>query len=131
MTMTETKIEAHVADKIEPGAILYSSWGYDQTNVDFYMVTRTTQASAWIVPMSARETETGFMSGYSIPLEPCTTERVWDRETGLLTERPVVPQIHRIKRTTWRSEPEEYLNLTSYSGAYLWDGKRKYASHYA
>src|SRR5579872_670440 len=40
--------EAHVADKIEPGAILYSSWGYDQTNIDFYLVTRSTKSSAWI-----------------------------------------------------------------------------------
>ena len=27
----------------EPGTILVSTWGYDQTNVDFYEVTRATQ----------------------------------------------------------------------------------------
>lgn len=72
MTMTETETP-HVAEKIEPGAILYSSWGYDQTNIDYYMVKRVTKSSAWIVPMTQNETpRAGYspMSGFTIPLEP-------------------------------------------------------------
>lgn len=127
MTSTAT-VEPHVATTIEPGAILYSSWGYDQTNVDYYMVTRTTKASAWIVPMRHVETPSeGYspMSGNTTPLEPMATEWTW--ENGERVERPIVPEMHRIRR----SDYGDRLTLTSYSSARPWDGRSLYASHYA
>jgi len=33
------------------GSIWHTSWGYDQTNVEFYTVVRETAASVWVVPM--------------------------------------------------------------------------------
>jgi hypothetical protein len=36
------------------GEVLVSSWGYDQTNVDFYEVVRASAASVWVVPMSQK-----------------------------------------------------------------------------
>ena len=141
-------MKAHVATQIEPGAILYSSWGYDQTNVDYYMVTRVTKASAWIVPMTAHEEQTGFMSGQASPLEPMTHSE-WcecDHRVSNHSEYgcrgaygddcpceqvklvPIKPEMHRINRSY---RPEGVLSLTSYSSASLWDGASKYASHYA
>ena len=32
----------------KPGDIIYNSWGYDQTNVDFYQVVRCTKSSVFI-----------------------------------------------------------------------------------
>ena len=32
----------HASDKYEPGAILVNSWGYDQTNIDFYVIVKRT-----------------------------------------------------------------------------------------
>jgi len=116
-------VTPHIAQCIEPGAILYSSWGYDQTNIDYYMVTRTTKASAWIVPMHHLETpRAGYsdMSGFTTPLEPMSTERVWDHE-GNRIERPITPELHRIKRY----DSTECLSLTSYSSAWLWDGRER------
>ena len=148
MTSTLT-VEPHVATTIEPGAILYSSWGYDQTNVDYYMVTRVTKSSAWIVPMSAHEDQTGFMCGKASPLEPQTHSRWCECRHPVMNHseygcqrseygddcpckqaRPVAikPEMHRINRSY---RPEGVLSLTSYSSAYLWDGASKYASHYA
>lgn len=155
--MPAKTVTPHVASTIEPGAILYSSWGYDQTNVDYYMVTRTTKASAWIVPMTAHEEQTGFMSGQASPLEPMTHSRwcecqhpVSNHQMVLnmvgedyshcrgsygdecdcqeLRPEPIKPKMHRINRSY---RPEGILSLTSYSSAYLWDGASKYASHYA
>ncbi len=128
-------VHPHIAERIEPGAILYSSWGYDQTNVDYYMVTRATKASAWIVPMRHVEaTSRGYspMSGHTTPLEPMDSETVWvDGEHGRVpVERPIVPAMHRIKRYTYGGELREVLRLTSYSSASLWDGRALYASHY-
>lgn len=146
----------HVADKIEPGAILFSSWGYDQTNVDFYMVTRVTKSSAWIVPMSAPVVEqTGFMSENVVAGEPITHSVTcecghtlhWHQtvvsmvgpdyslcsECGCRDPRPIPikPKMHRIRRWTFGGELRESLTLSSYSSASLWDGRKHYASHYA
>jgi len=153
MTTTLEQVTAHVAEKIEPGAILYSSWGYDQTNIDYYMVTRCTAKSAWIVPMKAHEEPSGFMCGHSTPLEPMTHtsfcecgHSVYRHQHVLNMSGPdyhvcsegvcacrdprpqvIVPKVHRIRRFT----SSESLSLTSYSSAYLWEGRAHYASHYA
>lgn len=72
----------HIAKTIEPGAILYSSWGYEQTNVNYYMVTRSTAASCWIVPMRHLEVPSaGYspMSGHTTPLGPLTETETCSR----------------------------------------------------
>lgn len=38
---TETK-------QIEVGSIFYNSWGYEQTNIDFYQVVKVSPSSIWI-----------------------------------------------------------------------------------
>ncbi len=45
------------------GDIVTNSWGYDQTNVDWYRVSRTTKAYVWLVPVQSTCEQTGFMSG--------------------------------------------------------------------
>ncbi len=128
-------VHPHIARRMEVGAILYSSWGYDQTNVDYYMVTRCTKASAWIVPMRHVEVASrGYspMSGYTTPLEPMYEREVWDRSDPMnprLVTRPIKPAVHRIRRYVWGGEDREELTLTSYSRASLWDGSAMYASH--
>ena len=61
------KVEIKNLDKtkISVGSILYSSWGYDQTNIDYYKVTKIspTGKTCKIVRIgSQRLEETGFMS---------------------------------------------------------------------
>src|SRR5262245_48359756 len=67
----EEMMEPH---KYKVGDILSSSWGYDQTNVDFYKVTRCTGA---MIELRQLRTETkehnpGCMSGKTWPVEPYT-----------------------------------------------------------
>jgi hypothetical protein len=52
------------------GTILYTSWGYDQTNVEFYAVTRVSGVRTWIRPIAAEYEDTGFMSGRTWPALP-------------------------------------------------------------
>lgn len=53
---------------LEPGAIVVNSWGYDQTNKDFYQVTKATPHFVVLKPLEYAElTETGFMQGYCLP----------------------------------------------------------------
>jgi len=55
------------------GDIVNTSWGYDQTNVDFYIVTRVTSACVWVRPIASDYEATGFMSGKCWPAMPIRT----------------------------------------------------------
>lgn len=103
-------------EPLKVGDILYSSWGYDQTNIDFYKVIEITKSgkSAKIQSIGQKVTRNaGFMCEYVIA-NPAVVS-----SGKILTKR--------IKE--YNGKP--YLNLTSYSGAFLWDGQEKYQSHYA
>ncbi len=64
---------------LKVGDILHTSWGYDQTNVDFYAVTRVSGKRVYVRPIAADYEETGFMSGRTWPEMPIrfTGEETW------------------------------------------------------
>jgi hypothetical protein len=56
----------------KPGDIIYNSWGYDQTNVDFYQVVRCTKSSVFIRPIKAEYSDRSAgcdMAAYLRPLK--------------------------------------------------------------
>lgn len=55
---------------LKVGDILNTSWGYDQTNVDFYIVTRVSAARVWVRPIASDYESTGFMAGQCWPAMP-------------------------------------------------------------
>ena len=91
------------------GDILSSSWGYDQTNVDFYKVKKVMAKSVAIVQIGTSETSVGYLTGKAIP---------FGAEQGeVMTKR-------------FRLTDDGYgVRIASYASAYLWDGKPKYCSH--
>jgi hypothetical protein len=69
-------------NKFKPGAIVYESWGYEQTNVDFYQVVKVSLSSVWLQPIGSRIRETGFMSGQAEPNRGEKTGAVMVRKFG-------------------------------------------------
>jgi hypothetical protein len=55
---------------LKVGDILHTSWGYDQTNVEFYAVTRMSGRRVWVREIAADYEATGFMSGNTWPAMP-------------------------------------------------------------
>jgi hypothetical protein len=49
------------------GDILYSSWGYDQTNIEYFQVIETTEKTVTFREIAQNRTADGFMSGYCSP----------------------------------------------------------------
>lgn len=110
----------------EVGSVLYSSWGYDQTNVDFYQVVRVSASSVWVVPMSQKITEANsFMSEYVVPNEPIFEREVW--ADGPVREKVV----KEVKPEMYRWNKYGYAKVGYNQAASVWDGKPKYQSHYA
>jgi hypothetical protein len=95
------------ATSLVPGLILYSSWGYDQTNIDFYIVVSVKGQFATVQEIVAPEKHTGPMFGTKYPTLPVITKG---------------PLIRRKMRGA-------YVSLTSYSGAFPWKGDEKDVSH--
>ena len=67
MRQAEKKAATH---ELRCGDIVYSSWGYEQTNVDFYQVVQVVSAkSVRVRRISRRTIETGFMCGITRALK--------------------------------------------------------------
>jgi hypothetical protein len=74
---------------LKVGDVVVNSWGWEQTNIDFYEVVKTSANYVWLLPLSAEEVEqTGFMQGKKMPrpgqhlAEVPTKHRVYHRDTG-------------------------------------------------
>ncbi len=94
------------------GDILYSSWGYDQTNIDFYQVIEVRGKMVVIQSIGSEVTEyTGLDQWTVMPRK----DSFRGEPMRKLVQRPYDGNGY-------------YLHLESYSSAYLWDGQPKHAS---
>ena len=62
-----TKLNA--TDDLKIGDLFVNSWGYDQTNIDYYQVVKKTKKTISVLPINSKIIEDGFMQGKSIPLK--------------------------------------------------------------
>lgn len=106
-----------MADPLQPGAILASSWGYDQTNVSYYRIVKRTKAFVEIEQLDGVLVEQQFMSGISVPIDRVRIER----------GQPVTLR----RKLQHGINGCSYLKIESYASAYLWDGQPKSCSWYA
>lgn len=93
-----------------PGAIVYSSWGYDQTNIDFYEILE--RKNDFVIIQ-----EIGQVRDY---------DSMGDSGTCMPNKDIKIGEPFRKKITKNAS-----INLESYKGCWLWDGKPKSWSSYA
>jgi len=101
------------------GDVLVRSWGYDQTNIDFYLVTKVTSKSVQIVPIISQIVRRDEYNDYVTPTE----SRAIDQHE--LQDRPFKgkPATKRFECTRLFSDGHSYrVNFNSYSSLRLWDG---------
>lgn len=104
------------------GDVLYSSWGYDQTNIDFYQVLKVTPSGVYIQRLlDETKSEPGeFMAG------KCTPKRDESLKNTVAylydTRHPLIFK---------RVNPHGYVKIKSYARAGKWDGQPKRCSWYA
>jgi hypothetical protein len=104
------RAERQAPHTLKVGDILVSSWGYDQTNIDFYQVTRVMKSSVEIRQIKSKSgPEEGFMTAY------CTADK--DNFCG-------EPMLKRANSTN-------SVSIASYASASPWDGKPERYSWYA
>src|SRR6185312_11921427 len=111
--------QQNAGHSLKVGDIITNSWGYDQTNVDWYRIVKTSNNYVWLQPICANVEETGFMSGRSSP--------------GVDTSNPDPTQWNfrdaKGKIEKHRAQ-DEHVCMQFGSGS-KWHGEAKYCSWYA
>jgi hypothetical protein len=98
----EIKKQLSAAHDVKPGDIFRASWGYDQTNIDFYQVLSVSGVMAKISQIKeiSENDPRLFMQGVSVPMPGAFIGRVLNK---------------KIQRYSEDSEP--YFNINSFTSA--------------
>lgn len=95
------------------GDVLYSTWGYEQTNVDFYEVVGLTAKSVKIIKLGQTMVEnTGYMSETVVPNRDLRGKEVMT------------------KRIRMYNDKSYYVSISSYASASKWGGDPILQTHY-
>lgn len=115
---------------VQVGDVFVEDWGYDQSNIDFYVVTRVTEGgSVGLKPCGAKRVG----EGHATRLVPDTSKVLeWKAYHG--PDKSRVGKINKagevVKRVrTWGDDA--FVTLTDYSSGIKWDGQRSYFDTYA
>lgn len=100
---------------IQPGTIFVSSWGYDQTNIDFYQVISRTSKMVTVRAIRTKSEPAHVMGSYVEPIPNAflDSDHPFDKAFG----GPIRCKLLGIDRP--------FLKISSCQHAYLWDGKRR------
>lgn len=66
----QQRAERAKPNTLKVGDIVYTSWGYDQTNTDFYAIVRVSGRCVWVRPIASDYEATGHMCGNCWPSMP-------------------------------------------------------------
>lgn len=104
---------------LKPGDILETSWGYDQTNVDFFQVLEVTGKQTVIIrEIGSETTEKGFMQGSIIP----------KKDHFLPDAKPLKKRAQSLGAGL---SAREYVHIDYCRTAYPWNGQPLFCSWYA
>ena len=96
------KMERTRPHDLKPGDIMVSGWGYDQTNIDFYIIVKATERTVTVAPIGKKIAKSSIGADYVV----ADTEH-----KGAETSRHVV--------NYWGNTAS--IKLSSYAFAHLWN----------
>ena len=118
----ERRAKQHAPHTLKVGEILRSSWGWEQTNVQYYQVVGVTRNSVALCEVAQNTIETGFMSGECTPVPNSFIGKVFNRKVSMAAGSPSV----KITNSEW-AYPEQ--PLMEVNGQQMF--KPRYFSYYA
>jgi hypothetical protein len=125
--------QPNTTDQYQPGAILESSWGYDQTNIDFFKIVKRTNDTIFLLPLHSRNVESGDMCGRSVPGEPYK-EGEYVSCVGTWNGKPIRRRLARYKESI--NNPPHLVGKVfgcsiKHGWCNLWDGSPSHFTSYA
>jgi hypothetical protein len=100
---------------IAVGNIFHASWGYDQTNCDFYQVLTATAHFATLRRLRNEIVEGDGWTGKAVPCKNAFADH----------EQPIRRKIQRLR------DGSPVFAIARYANAYPWDGEPKSFTSYA
>jgi|TARA_R110000787_G_scaffold239333_1_gene345438 hypothetical protein len=109
---------------LKVGEVMYSSWGYDQTNIDYFVITRRTKCTVTLAPITSKTVEVIGWATESVM--PCLDHAAEIIMAGASNEI-------KNKRIQFGDDDQfdAQVKLSSYQYAWLWNGKAQTATSYA
>jgi hypothetical protein len=121
---------------VKIGDYFYASWGYDQTNVDWFRVVGLTPKGVKIQKVFGKTvTDDGPYTTVVPTPEPYTIETriyddegrvTWDDQGQIATEVTIAPIVTKRLQSYGDEYGRPYLPWKSYAHLYKWDGTPKY-----
>ena len=108
--------DAHTID-IKVNDVLYCSWGYDQTNIDFYKVIGFKGKTLELRELKKSKEYKTDMTGVTMPVDNAFIATPFKKRLQILAQRD--------------NTVLEFVKINSYSRAYKWDGEPMNYSEYA
>lgn len=122
-TMNTISIEPEI-DGYIAGAILESSWGYDQTNIDYFRIVKRTPSNLFLIPLNSVSIDQGGMRGTSRPGEPMKAGD-YVSCVGTWDGKPIRRKLCR------RDGKAIGCSIIKHGWANLWDGTESHWTAYA
>lgn len=104
---------------VKVGDIFYASWGYDQTNVDYFQVIRVTESGAYFRPIGQKLVKS---SEYGHE-EVMPAKNMWDDSWNPFMKGNPKGSFKKIQ--VYR-DGEPYIHLASYTNGHPWKGRPNY-----
>jgi hypothetical protein len=111
----DRKGSPELLEQVKPGTIFSCSWGYDQTNVDFYQVVERRGYMVTLREIGCKSIE----------------ETSWASDKRIAVKDAFLKNAEPFKKKLQFHNKEPYVSMNSYSSAYLWNGEAKHCSWYA
>ena len=110
---------------LKVGDILSSSWGYEQTNNDFYKVVRTSKTCVWLIRVLLPIKETKNCYGMA-------EDRTYDVENAKPYYDNETPFRKTVHNYNINKDPKyDVVSISDYENAYKYNGESLYCSWYA
>lgn len=108
--------EVKTAVDVNEGTIFVASWGYDQTNIDFYQVIDRTAKMVTVRKLRSKGEYAYTMARYVMPLKDqfLDSDHPYDQAYGKPFKRRLIDSPYGV-----------YFNADECSTARIWDGERR------
>ena len=99
----------NILTPIQIGTIVYNTWGYEQTNVDFYEVVKASRCFVWLQQLSNERTKTLSMQGATVPVPGTRAGKISKHKIYVFDE-------NRVANTPWCAGNSSGWRTSVYSG---------------
>lgn len=111
------------------GEYVVSSWGYEQTNIEFYRVERVSSTNVWLQPWTQKLVTTeSWGSETVVPGDAPLTGHEWEEVDGVMQS---VEGVKKVIRRAWKRMGDSwYVCPRGHDFAKPWDGRAMLQTHW-